>query len=671
MRQTCGLLVAVARRVVPPPRDRSAEYGGPMRLREVTPRIWMKLTAIALSFMIPLVVTTFFLVKEQNFKIDFAAQEIRGNRYLQPLSRLLVHAELHRALVRQGDTAQADRTAAVIDADFDELLAIDRELGTALRTTGAALNARNRGSAVPARLESSWESVKLAPDVAASERLYDALVSSVRTLIAHVGDSSKLILDPDLDTYYVMDALLLKEPEIVDRLSDVSAMVDAGGGPTALAGDTAALASAVALVQYQIDGLVADLDSAYAETANFNHSDELKPALAPLLATAVDATKRVVDSTTPTTDRDAHASAVREALDGHSALWASLFEQEERMLESRRSGDLGRRQFALTTVFVVLVAAAVLTLRVARRISRNVGAVADAAGHLAGGDLATRADVRSRDEVGVMATSFNAMADSLAALVTQVIAASEEIASSATQLSSAADELAATTTEQSAAVTEASATTEELARASAAIADTVDVVAAQASETRDNLEQAERDIDTSASRTITLAEKVGEIGTILALINEIADQTNLLALNAAIEAARAGEDGRGFAVVADEVRRLAERSKSSAAGIAEIVDGIQAETNATVMAMEKGAKQMQAGLHLLAAVADGTAQVSLTTQQQRSATSQVVDTMGQLSDSSRQVSATANQIAAASATLAGLAANLERTGTSAAADAGS
>ena len=268
-----------------------------------------------------------------------------------------------------------------------------------------------------------------------------------------------------------------------------------------------------------------------------------------------------------------------------------------------------------------------------------------------------------------MATSFNGMAENLDALVTQVIDASEAVASSATQLRSAADELAATTTEQSAAVTEASATTEELARASASIADTVEGVASQAAETRDNLEQAEEDIDASAARTVSLAEKVSEIGSILALINEIADQTNLLALNAAIEAARAGEGGRGFAVVADEVRRLAERSKASAAGIAEIVEGIQAETNATVMAMEKGAKQMQSGLALLSAVADGTAQVRLTTQQQRSATSQVVETMEQLSDTSRQVSATANQIATASATLATLAANLERTGTSAAADA--
>ena len=183
--------------------------------------------------------------------------------------------------------------------------------------------------------------------------------------------------------------------------------------------------------------------------------------------------------------------------------------------------------------------------------------------------------------------------------------------SAAAELSASSDELAATTTQQSAAVTQATATTEELARASAAIADTVDEVARQTAETRDNLEQAEADITLSSERTLALAGRVNDIDALLDLINDIADQTNLLALNAAIEAARAGEHGLGFAVVADEVRRLAERSKTSAGDIATIVTAVQGETNATVMAMEKGAKQMQHGLILLGAVTDANGQVRL------------------------------------------------------------
>jgi hypothetical protein len=247
----------------------------------------------------------------------------------------------------------------------------------------------------------------------------------------------------------------------------------------------------------------------------------------------------------------------------------------------------------------------------------------------------------------------------LRVLADQTSSSGLEVNSAAAELSASSDELAATTTQQSAAVTQATSTTEELARASAAIADTVDDVASQTAETKDNLEQAEADITLSSERTLALAHKVNDIDALLDLINEIADQTNLLALNAAIEAARAGENGLGFAVVADEVRRLAERSKTSAGEINTIIRSVQGETNATVMAMEKGAKQMQRGLTLLDRVTDANAQVRLTTQQQRSATAQVVETMEQLNDSSRQVSATADQIASAAGNLADLAGNLE------------
>jgi methyl-accepting chemotaxis protein len=318
---------------------------------------------------------------------------------------------------------------------------------------------------------------------------------------------------------------------------------------------------------------------------------------------------------------------------------------------------LGRLTLGIMIVGALLVVALAVVL--ARFTIRPITTLSSAAERVEAGDLTVRVSLSGGREMRVLGAAFNGMLQRLNGVLSRL---QGEVTESATKLSEVAEQLASATLEQTTAATATSASMEEVARTSGAIADSVDRVAIQALEAQTNLELAQTDLKASGDRTLALAGRVNEIEGILDLINDIADQTNLLALNAAIEAARAGDSGRGFAVVADEVRRLAERSKAAAAQIAKLVEGAQAQSSETVMALEKGVKQMERGLKMMQAMAEVSGQVQVATQQQRTSTDQVVLAIERIAEGSRSVAITSQEIAAAAARQGALAADLAGSG---------
>jgi methyl-accepting chemotaxis protein len=104
-------------------------------------------------------------------------------------------------------------------------------------------------------------------------------------------------------------------------------------------------------------------------------------------------------------------------------------------------------------------------------------------------------------------------------------------------------------------------------------------------------------IVTSIAKSVNeLGDQSNRIDEIIALITSIAAQTKMLSLNASIEAARAGEAGRGFAVVASEVSKLSEQTAESGKQVSDVIKTILEKTANTINIVAQGEKEVKDGI---------------------------------------------------------------------------
>ncbi len=276
--------------------------------------------------------------------------------------------------------------------------------------------------------------------------------------------------------------------------------------------------------------------------------------------------------------------------------------QHATLLSEKLAGQLNNTTLQLIASALVIGGLGLLIFWfVARQISTPLRHVADRLRDIAQGegDLTQRITLRRDDELGELASWFNAFLDKIHGTVRDIVEAvhqSRHNTEQASQLSSGSREalraqfneidLVASAFEE---MHQTSAEVAQSANRVVAAADSAEMSAQQGKavveETRLAMEELMRYISAAKPQVEDLSRNSENISQILEVITAIAEQTNLLALNAAIEAARAGEQGRGFAVVADEVRNLARRTQDSVVEIRQVIANLQSGTGQVVNAI--------------------------------------------------------------------------------------
>ncbi|MDD2542177.1 MAG: methyl-accepting chemotaxis protein, partial [Desulfuromonadaceae bacterium] len=600
-----------------------------------------KMFVAAFFFCVPIALLSYFLINNILEQMEFSTKERYGVQYDVPLVKLLEGVLEERNTALSGGEGGGGRASSEqllagvdsIDARLGETLAVKKPL-QALKLKLGQLNEMHGTTA-----RQTFER-------------YNAFSAELLGLIVLVADNSNLTLDPDIDSYYLMDTFVTKLPPLADALTRANLIASRLSNPSVSSlGDRTDLIVLAGQIRTLVDATNKNFRAACGKNADL--CGRLQQPFQEVEATTGAFLKVVAASTSgnvalPATTAKTASNAAGAVFRAHETVSREL----DGLLATRIAGFRARMISYLSISFVAFLLGIYLNIGCFLSVSRGIVSVKEVSVKVADGDLTAEAPVLSQDELGDMARMFNAMTGSLHHIIVTLSDVAGGVHSCAGKLSESVDQQSGFSTQLSSSVVEISSTMEEFSSTASQIAQHSQSVVERADKTLEDsklgaaevenlsfkVNDLSQNLQENLNEIVQLGRKSKEINKVMEIINNIANQTKLIAFNAALEAASAGEAGKRFGVVAVEIRRLADSVVESTSEIEGKITEILDSVNRLVMSSEKSFQLIQEGqeyaahtVTMLIESVDGieettnaARQISLSTQQQQIASSQVV-----------------------------------------------
>ena len=373
-----------------------------------TVRLWQKFAFMVLVMGIPFVIAVNLLISQSAGQVNVAREEMDGVDYLlawrQPFQAVGQHRAATAAVIT-GDTGFRGTQMSLqakVDAGFGALDAVDAKFGEKFGTTALLGDAK--------RL---WQDLKTRAQglsLQESSSRHAELVAKLADLRRRATDKSQLVLDPDLDTYYLMDAVALQLPEYAERLSLIRAQGVAAAG------------MGVANEQQRMQ--VLSLENAANENGvnltrglktAFEAASDLQAKLGGQLGTTLAEGERAIrfanEKMAPAKNFPASSQqfydATTSSVDGALAFYDATALQLKDRLQNRviRLNAATIQQVVIS--LAILGIAVFLVWRMYKGISSQLEGLMDLFAQIGIGNFEARAKVTSQDELGEMADSLN------------------------------------------------------------------------------------------------------------------------------------------------------------------------------------------------------------------------------------------------------------------------